>query len=263
MRALADPLLPTVHLGRRAEQAASRYFMSRLANVPGGESKSCGDVVALSARYLGAAVFNRVVGLTDARVEALPELIAWYAQREIRPTFEIVPGMPCTDVMTALAAAGYRHSGFNAMLYGRARPTLLPPAPGVSVEPVDQSNYEMFLDAYAAGRQIPDPAAFKRDRQWLGRPGWSLYLGRYQGHAAGAAILYMDAATGYCADCAVDPAFRSRGVHLALLQRRCEDAARAGADLLCAEADYLSTSYHNMLRAGLVLMYTKACWTGG
>lgn len=135
------------------------------------------------------------------------------------------------------------------------------PAPGISVELVDNSNYEAFLDAYAAGRQIPDLESFKRNRNWLHLSGWTLYLGRYQGQPAGAAILYLDGATGYCADCAVDPTLRTQGVHLALLERRSEHAARAGADLACAEAAYGSTSCRNMIRAGLTVLYTKARWT--
>lgn len=257
---MADVLIPTQHLVGRAEQAASRYFISRLGNVPGGEYRMFGDAVALSARYLRAAVFNRVIGLRDATIGELPRILEWYAEREIHPTFEIIPGVACEALVRALAAAGYLQTGFNAMLYGRA-PAAASPADAVSVERVDPSNYEVFLDAYAAGREIADPAAFKQDRQWLGRPGWHLYLGRYRGQAAGAAILYMDEHTGYCADCAVAPAWRSHGVHHALLQRRCEDAVRTGADLLCAEAGYMNTSYRNMLRAGLTLLYTKACWT--
>ncbi|MGH8122950.1 MAG: GNAT family N-acetyltransferase, partial [Rudaea sp.] len=97
-------------------------------------------------------------------------------------------------------------------------------------------------------------------RGWLGQSGWTLYLARRSGTPAGGAILYIDGRTGYCADSAVDPSQRGHGIHRSLLSRRSADAAAAGADLLCAQAAYLSTSQRNMARAGLGLLCTKSIW---
>jgi ribosomal protein S18 acetylase RimI-like enzyme len=77
---------------------------------------------------------------------------------------------------------------------------------------------------------------------------------------AGAAILYVAGGDAYLADSAVDPAFRRRGVHRALLDARCTDAAAAGAQTIFSGADYLSASARNMQRKGLSLLYTKAIW---
>ena len=63
------------------------------------------------------------------------------------------------------------------------------------------------------------------------------------------------------ADGAVDPAFRRWGVHRALLDRRCADAAEAGAEVVFSGADYLGASSRNMIRKGLGVLYTKAIWT--
>jgi GNAT superfamily N-acetyltransferase len=91
---------------------------------------------------------------------------------------------------------------------------------------------------------------------WLIAPGWTLYLATVQGKPAGAAILYVVGDDAYLADATVDPDFRRRGVHRALLDRRCDDARAAGATRIYSGADVLSASYRGMMRKGLVLLYT-------
>jgi GNAT superfamily N-acetyltransferase len=146
-------------------------------------------------------------------------------------------------------------------MFGRPVPAP-PPADGVTVEAVIASTLDDFLDCYAAGRDLRNTAGFKANvLSWMQEPGWTLYLGRYQGLPAGAAKLFMHGKTGYCADAAVAPAFRGHGVQQALLQRRIEDAYAAGADLACAMADYLSSSQRNMARVGMALLHLKAIWT--
>ena len=107
-------------------------------------------------------------------------------------------------------------------------------------------------------RRIPHP-----DGASLTAPGWSLYLARLNGEPAGAAILYVVGEDGYLADGAVDPAFRRHRVHRALLDRRCADAQAAGASRIFSGCDFLSASYRNQLRKGLLLLYTEAIWTSG
>jgi ribosomal protein S18 acetylase RimI-like enzyme len=123
---------------------------------------------------------------------------------------------------------------------------------------------EDFLRAYVAGWGIPEAAReqFKANvRRWFGEPGWSLYLARVDGRPAAAAILFVHAGVGYFADAATDPAFRSRGIHAALLRRRWRDASAAGVDFVCSGADFLSTSHRNMERAGMRLLFLRAIWT--
>ena len=265
---MGDPLVHSEEILRRIIEAECRYTLSRLrvlerlpGNPVGVACKVIDVAFALSARYLPNSSFNRVVGLTDALASEVPALIDWFESRQIAGRFEIVPGVPCSSVLAALSEQGYAHTDFHAVLFGR--PQAAPAAaPGVTVEVVDASSLEAFLDCYSAGWGVPNPEAFKNNvRGWLGQSGWTLYLGRYLGSPAGGAILYMDGPTGYCADSAVDPEHRGHGVHQALLHRRSADAAAAGADLLCAQAAYLSTSQRNMIRAGLALFSTKAIWT--
>jgi hypothetical protein len=235
--------------------------LERLPGNPVGiEYKLLENAFAFSARHLPVVSFNRVVGLSDSQVNEVPALLDWFASRKIAGRFEIVPGIPCGDVLKTLTAHRYAQTEFHTILYGAPKRGSAD-APGVAVEVVTAETLEPFLDCYAAGWQVPNPEGLKRNvRGWLNEPGWTLYLGRFEGRPAGGAILFLDGRTAYCADSAVDPALRGHGVHQALLHRRSADAADAGADLLCAMAAYLSTSQRNMIRAGLSTLCTQAIW---
>ncbi|HVV19126.1 MAG TPA: hypothetical protein VHF06_06790 [Pseudonocardiaceae bacterium] len=46
------------------------------------------------------------------------------------------------------------------------------------------------------------------------------------------------------------------------LPRHRNTVARAAAvDIVCGQAEYLSASYRNMLRAGIPLLYNQSLWT--
>jgi hypothetical protein len=260
-------LVPSPEIVRRVTETEGACTWSRLGlleslpgNPVGVERRRIGAAFAMSARYLPNSSFNRVVALDDADADQVPALVEWFETRGVAGRFEIMPGLPSPKVLAALARCGYAHAEFHAVLYGEPRPDA-PPAEGVTVEVVDASTLETFLDTYSAGWGVRDAEGFKNNvRGWLGLPGWRLYLGRFRGEPAGGAILFTKDGVGYCADSAVDPAQRGHGVHQALLRRRSADALAAGCDLLCAQAAYLSTSSRNMVRAGLSLLCTKAIW---
>src|SRR6185312_15819701 len=152
----------------------------------------------------------------------------------------------------------FRVSAFHATMFG---PADLPSeaATGVDIEIVtDEAGLAPFGDVYqrAWGQSFRIPMT-----PWLTAPGWRLYLGRFDGKPAGAAILYLDGDIGYLADGAVDPDFRGRGVHRALLDRRVDDARAAGATRIVGGCDYLSGSFRNQLRKGLSLLFTETFWT--
>ena len=96
---------------------------------------------------------------------------------------------------------------------------------------------------------------------WLGRKGWSLFLAREGGRPAATAILYVEDKVAYLADASCDPAFRRRGLQLALLERRINEAIAAGVDFICSGAAFQSGSHRNMERAGMRLQFVRSIWT--
>jgi hypothetical protein len=215
--------------------------------------------IALRCPSYGENLFNRGYGFSDETLEDARKAIDWYAEQNVPAAFEIAPGLPSEALLDLLHAHGYRHTGFHGAFAGWSNMPVAP-SPGVEVRRVEtDADLTAFTDAYHVGwanteSRIPTGP-------WLTAPGWSLYLGLCDGAPAGAAILYVAGGDAYLADGAVDPAFRNRGMHRALLDRRCADAAAAGANVVFSGADYLGGSSRNMIRKGLGLLYTKVIWT--
>ena len=264
-------LIPSLRVIRRTLECEIAYTVSRMAvlerlpdNPVGIEIRQLeGGAVALMARHLPAPGFNSVVGLRAGHEQHIAPLIDWYRAAGVKAQFETVPGYYDPALGRELARLGYYQSGFHTSLV--CDPDLaLPPAPGgVTVERVESpAALEEFLDAYIAGRVIPQGAQFKANvRPWLGEPGWQLYLARAEGRPAAAAILYVADKVGYCADAATDPAFRGRGLQTALLSRRIADARAAGVDFVCSGAEFQSQSHRNMERVGMRVQFVRSLWT--
>ena len=257
--------IPELDDVRRAQAIVAGYTKSRQAIIaarPGNPMRAEartfeGGGLALRTPGFPGSVFNRAYGFHDGLLNDLPGVIAWFAAG-IGGVFELAPGQPIAKTARMLADAGYSQSGFHATMVG---PVDLAEqrASGVEVDKVeDEAALAMFSDAYHAGWAITD---FRVPMgPWLGAPGWSLYLARRDGKPAGAAILYQVGEDAYLADGAVDPAFRGHGLHRALLDRRCSDAAATGAKRVFGGCEFLSGSYRNQLRKGLGLLYTEALW---
>ena len=255
-------MIPSLERIDRTLQAELAYTLSRLKvleRIPGNPigvayRRIDENAMALMARHLPVEPFNSVVGLRKGHERHIESLVDWYRDNEVKGRVQIVPGL-CDDGLTReLARHGYFQSGFHVSLIAEPR-KFTSVASEIPVEPVTSAALlEEFLDAYVAGWNIDDEHRdqFKANvRPWLVEPGWSLYLARIDGRAAGAAVLYLHDKVGYCADAATNPAFRGRGLHTALLQRRIRDAAAAGAEFVCSGAAFLSQSHRNMERIGL------------
>lgn len=257
--------IPDLDDVRRAQGVIGAYTRTRLeiiaarpGNPLGAEFRQFGGAVALRAPGFPNSAFNRAYGFCDEQIDAVPGLIDWYAAGA-GGVFELAPGRPIARTARLLAEAGYVQTGFHATFAG---PAELPNAssPGVEVVQVESEDaLKAFADVYHLGWAI---TGFRVPMgPWLTAPGWSLYLARCDGEPAGVAIGYVNGEDAYLADSAVDPRFRRRGVHRALLDRRCDNARDAGATRIYSGADYLSASSRNMQRKGLVQLYTEAILT--
>jgi Acetyltransferase (GNAT) domain len=265
-----DPVTPSLDRMRLTIDTENAYTLSRLQvleRIPGNPVgiayKQLDDgVVARMARHLPVTDFNSVVGLRAGHEHHLAALDAWYRENQVKARFEIVPGDYAAGLGRELTRLGYYQSDFHTSLI--CAPDLAgPSASSIAVEPVtDGDRMEDYLTAYVAGWGFSDPQTFKANvRPWLHEPGWSLYLARVDGRPAAAATLYVRNKVGYCADAATDPAFRSRGLHGALLITRIHAANAAGVDFVCSGAKFLSPSHRNMERVGMRIQFVRAIWT--
>jgi ribosomal protein S18 acetylase RimI-like enzyme len=264
-----QPIVPSRELIRRTIETEVAYTLSRMSvlarldgNPVGIAHRAVGHGWALMARHLPVPGFNAVIGLEAGDAGELEALLQWYRDNDVKPQIEIVPGHEDAALMRELTRLGYHHSGFHASMIAGTGDAVAPD-PAVHVERVtDDAAFEDFLDAYVAGRELPDGAGFKRNvRPWLTEPGWSLFLGRAEGKPAAAAVLYLHEGFGYLADATTNPAFRGIGLQSALLAHRLRHAAEHGATYVSSGATFLSGSHRNMARAGMTLQFVRAIWT--
>jgi GNAT superfamily N-acetyltransferase len=217
---------------------------------------------ALMARHMLSEHFNRAVGFSDNTLDEATRALEWYDTNAVAARFDIIPGFATSKLTELLHSKGYRQVGSHTTLVGFADLPGATPA-DVQTEQVGSADVELFVEAYTSAWQTPAavvPRMRENIRRWVEVPGWKLYIARYNGQLAGAAILYLHERSAYLADAAVDPQLRGHGVHRALLDRRCEDAYAASAEVVFSQARFLSASYRNMLRKGLSPLYTQALW---
>jgi len=263
--------IPSLRMVRRTVECEIAYTASRmrvLEQLPGNPVGITirplqSGAVALMARHLPVANFNGVVGLQAGGEQEIEALTGWYRAEGVKARFEIVPGYYDRALGRELARLGYYQSGFHTSLVCEPQRDAAAAPTGIAIERIaDAAGLDVFLGTHAAGWQIADEAGFKANvRGWLGQPGWSLYLARFDGAPAATAILYVAENVGYCADATTHPAFRGRGLQTALLHRRIADASAAGVDFVCSGADFLSQSHRNMERAGMRVLFVRSLWT--
>ena len=147
-------------------------------------------------------------------------------------------------------------------MYGGAT-SPLPGPTDVAVRPIVPGEIGLFGTTWADGYEFAG-----QEREWaLGdivawpsRESVTLYLAEAGGAPAGAAVLGVHDGVGYLANASTVPAFRRRGAHGAMIERRIADAAGSGCELVCGLALYGSTSQNNMERLGLRLAGTLTQW---
>jgi hypothetical protein len=213
---------------------------------------------------------NLVLGAetTDAAAEGfLGEAIEW-ARGEGASAFALLsPGFPGTEAAAAtLAAAGFEQ-GIDWMRFVRdGHPPRFQVSKEVEVVEIDGADAEapfgtiaalgFGLPAWAASLLAPLPRL----------PDWRCYLALVDGSPQGCAAMLLDRDVAEFGVAATLEGGRRRGCQLALLRRRIEDAAAAGARTLFVETGArvpgrTSTSYGNILRAGFEEAYLCQGWS--
>jgi ribosomal protein S18 acetylase RimI-like enzyme len=266
----AQAIVPSLELIQRTLDCEVSYTLSRMRVLERIERNPIGIAYrkvgrsgwALMARHLPVPSFNAVIGLKAGDESDIAPALQWYRDHDMKPQVEIVPGLEDATLLRELVRLGCHQSGFHVSMIARPADAAAPDSAIDVARVMDLDAFEDFLDAYIAGREIPDGPGFKRNvRPWLDQPGWSLFLGRADGQPAAAAILYLRDGFGYLADAATDPMYRGCGLQTALLAHRLRHAAAQGADYVCSGATFLSSSHRNMVRAGMTLQFVRALWT--
>jgi GNAT superfamily N-acetyltransferase len=110
-----------------------------------------------------------------------------------------------------------------------------------------------------AAEELPSRALLEASLgPWARSPGFVRYCAWLDDRLAGVATLRIDEGMAQLCGAATLPAFRRRGIQRALLERRLQDAARAGCDLAVVTTQPGSKSKQNVARQGFALLYARA-----
>lgn len=265
-------------VGVRAERAEAaawrdlhRAAPAALGEALGLEAHAVADGLALVARRLDAAEFNRAFGLGLERPvdeSDLDGVLALYAPLGLASArLQLSPAaQPRTLIEGWLAARGLVESPLSwAKFARRAAPD--PPSAGQDLTLVAcaAAEGEVFADTVCAGFGMP-PAL----RPWLaalvGRPDWRTYLAFDGETPAAAAAMHLGPDWVWLGLGATRPEMRRRGGQGALMARRIRDAAALGRTWVFTETGAPTPdrpdhpSYRNMLRCGFEELYRRPNW---
>lgn len=258
-------------LAYRVEAPDVAYAGARLeaiaampGNPHGARTVRAGSAVALCAPGMRSSMFQRLCLADDELLPHLDTALQALAAPGMPWRVDVVPPLPCTRLVAALGARGFRCTGFYSGLYG------LPVTvrrerrfPG-RVRPLEPGELDVWIDVYRRGFGFQPQLGELMAHSLRGLPPHAqaelLVAELDGGRIAAMAALWVEARTGYLAVAATLPEARGRGCHAALLDARIARAAELGCELVVAHAAVGSASQHNMEHAGLRLAFHKAIW---
>ena len=248
---------------RRLERTIDAFGVAWLEGHVGGPSglriERFGSVTAPVTESRAELDFmNRIHGLPEAP-ERLDEVLAVYRSAGVRPWIELPPGSE--ELLARLIDEGARPLESVAVLYARAEPRAVPEDP--EVRAAGPGEALPFARLHLEGHGVP-PGVIDVDAPGvaaaLARDDVRAYVARLDGEDAAAGVLFLHGADAYAATASTVERFRGRGCQAALLARRLDDAAAAGAELFSSLTILGSPSQRNLERAGLRVAYTKTAW---
>lgn len=249
-------LIDALHAQQRMEG-----IRAKTGNPFGIEIGKFGRATALKAVGLPSHFFNHVVGLGVPEQDLLDDLLQFYGVTPF--AIELLPNDINEALATKLTAHGFRHTQFHAGFFGSAESDDIDDF--VEIEKVEgHEQFADFLETNFNGFEIQPSIkeqVLSNMEHWIDLPDWHLYLARVEDKPAASGILQVDGDLGYLASAATLPGFRKRGLQTALIRRRIAEAERLGCRLVCSQAQFGSSSHHNLETAGLRLAYLKAIWT--
>ena len=136
------PLMATTELATRlvaAERRCIQDWLLALADEPGDPFRiriaEIGATTALACWAVPAEILNRVFELTQADIERIPEILAFYDAHGAAPTFDLNPYTVTgfwqqPNVTSALARHGLHHGHSTTCSLGERPPTSRPRLPG-------------------------------------------------------------------------------------------------------------------------------------
>ena len=247
-----------------------RSWFDAVSGIPGNpfgiDVRGFGAVMAIRCDEIPRSEYNRVFRLSDNDAGCVMKLMQYYAERMTPFRIDLVPDWASSEVLDQLDRIGFRPSDFQTVLAGKPLRQLRKPPRGVVVQEVGSEDLDLFCrlfeEAYYGLGQPPRLRIFRETsiRYRHGDPRWRFFMTSVDGVPAGGGALFLDGETATLAGGATLPPMRGRGCQSLLLQRRLDEAAAAGCEIVFGRSKSRGVSQHNMQKAGLTAVYTKSIW---
>jgi GNAT superfamily N-acetyltransferase len=201
--------------------------------------------------------------LPESEADAvIADVVATYQRLGVRWRWTVTPDCAPADLGARLARHGLVSHPVRAMTRGTEALDVAP-APGVTVERVDESTVDLHADTMARGWGTDPAPLLDFDRLLLRAPGprHALFLARVDGIPAGASALTLFERSAYLIGAVVLPAFRRRGAYRALVDARLAFARAAGRTLATSHAN-VATSAPLLAKLGFTTVCDFTQWNG-
>jgi GNAT superfamily N-acetyltransferase len=273
----ATMLFASTSLAARIERAECRLLADSAEAA--AERRPDGGVFAmplaggLATFTAPGAPLNKVAGLgfsgpLDER--DLDAVEGAFAERGTAVQME-VSSLGDPSIVRVLTTRGYILQGFENVL-GRSLPAEGAAAPGSGIEIVASPLEELsaWIDVVVSGFASPDTQGVPSDESYPREllesvmadmafaKGFSRFLARRDGVAAGGASLRLSEGIAQLCGAATLAPHRRRGVQSALLAARLQIAAAAGCDVAIVTTAPGSKSQENVQRQGFEMLYARA-----
>jgi GNAT superfamily N-acetyltransferase len=253
-------------LARRLEMAHAwrsvKYARAQLVWQPETHSTVKAVAGGFAIYAGGGSPANRAVGLglhgpiTQADLDLVHE---FYGRLHAAPRLDLCP-LADPSLLNLLNQNGYRLEHFFNVL---ARP-LSDQDAAVSALRITQATpeeAELWIRTTAqgfTGEEDPPQADLDVLKPNFHSADATCFFARLDDEPAGGGAMFVHDGVAELGSASTRPAFRRRGVQMALLQARLAAARKSGCDLAASMTEPGSDSQRNMIRVGFRLAYTKA-----
>lgn len=264
-------ILPSQKLILQLEQSEKDYMKDRMeaihnrqGNPEGVEIAYFGNAMCLYSKTMPWPGFNTVKGLAAEDLDYLDPIMDFYARRERKVQFEIVPSRVDQQVLSELSKRGLYQSGFHVSAYCAPHDELMDIPDHVQLKEVGEEDFATYAAIHCRGTGLPDsgiPHVAENNRVLWQRPGWKYYMAFVAGQPAAAGVMYTKEGISSLTFAATLPEYRGQGLHLYLLNARLNESARQSSELAVGQCAFLSQSHRNMERIGMKIGYVRTSWT--
>lgn len=224
------------------------------------------------------AYYNRVLGLSEAALPALDDVLAWHDEIGAPTQLDLTPDAMTAPLLEAIQRRGFRHAGLvsvlaadpEALIQSMCPPQVLSRSPEceVTIEQVTERNVEHFFDHLQSTAPALPPirSELRALRQaHFTRPPFYVFLavskcGHDAGQAVASASLFCHDGVAVLANATTLQGMRGRGYQQALLEHRLCVAAELGCELVVTDALYGTTAQRTLEQAGMRPLWDVAWW---